>query len=235
MNILLKKYCALPALALALISGIANGQNLDGYKYNGSFNPDENAVTTNFQFNGYTNYWHDIYRDWIRYGNLFKIAVPIVDYTIAQSKIDIADDMKIPGLFLQEGFLSNLLNDQYVLLDQPTLQKVSESPGNNNVLVLTDPDSEAGKKLAEKLPKEDGWKEKLKSHQFGAKDFTEVNAFYLENGTKKIYVISSKSKELRDRVSELIDSTKTLLGKYDLRRGWFGSWPSFGSDRKGNE
>jgi len=223
MNNFLKKYYALPALALALISGTAYGQNLDGYKYNGSFNPDENVVVTNFQFNGYTNYWHDIYRDWIRYGNLFKIAAPNVDYTIAQSKVDIADDMKIPGLSLQEGFLSNLLNGQYVLLDQPTLQKVGESAGNNNVLVLTDPDSEAGKKLAEKLPKEDGWKEKLKSHQFGAKDFTEVNAFYLENGTKKIYVISSKSKELRDRVSELIDSTKTLLGKYDLRRGWFGA------------
>ena len=223
MNIFLKKHFALPALALALISGTAYGQNLDGYKYNGSFNPDENAVVTNFQFNGYTNYWHDIDRDWIRYGNLFKIAAPNLDYTIAQSKVDIADDMKIPGLSLQEGFLSTLLNGQYILLDQPTLQKVVESAGNNNVLVLTDPDSEAGKKLAEKLPKEDGWKEKLKSHQFGAKDFTEVNAFYLENSTKKIYVISSKSKELRDRVSELIDSTKILLGKYDLHRGWFGA------------
>ncbi len=223
MNNFLKKCYALPALALALISGTAYGQNMDGYKYNGSFNPDENAVVANFQFNGYTNYWHDIYRDWIRYGNLFKIAAPHLDYTIAQSKVDIADDMKIPGLSLQEGFLSTLLNGQYILLDQPTLQKVVESAVNNNVLVLTDPDSEAGKKLAEKLPKEDGWKEKLKSHQFGAKDFTEVNAFYLENGTKKIYVISSKSKELRDRVSELIDSTKILLGKYDLHRGWFGA------------
>ena len=223
MNIFLKKYYTLPMLALALISGTAYGQNLDGYKYNDSFKPDENAVITNFQFNGYTNYWHDIDRDWIRYGNLFKIAVPNVDYTIAQSKVDIADDLKIPGLSLQEGFLGTLLNEQYVLLDQPTLQKVAESAGNNNVLVLTDPDSEAGKKLAEKLLKDDGWKEKLKSHQFGAKDFTEVNAFYLENDTKKIYVISSKSKELRDRVSELIDSTKILLGKYDLRRGWFGA------------
>ncbi|MCX6259333.1 MAG: hypothetical protein NTY95_00650, partial [Bacteroidia bacterium] len=223
MNNFLKKCYALSALALALISGTANGQNLDGYKYNGSFNPDENAVVTNFQFNGYTNYWHDIDRYWIRYGNLFKIAAPNVDYTIAQSKVDIADDMKIPGLSLQEGFLGTLLNGQYIILDQPTLQKVGESAGNNNVLVLTDPDSEAGKKLAEKLPKEDGWKEKLKSHQFDAKDFTEVNAFYLENGTKKIYVISSKSKELRDRVSELIDSTKILLGKYDLHRGWFGA------------
>jgi len=208
---------------LTLISGITYAQNLDDYKYNGSFNPDENAVTTNFQFNGYTNYWHDIYRKWISYGNLFKIAIPNVDYTIAQSKVDIADDMKIPGLSLQEGFLNNLLGGQYVMLDEPTLQKLGESTVNNNVLVILDPDKEAGKKLGEKLPKDDVWKERLKSHQFNAKDFTEVNAFYLENGTKKIYVISSKNKELRDKVSELIDNTKNLLSKYDLSRGWFGT------------
>jgi hypothetical protein len=223
MNNFLIKCCALPALALAFISGPLYGQSLDGYKYSGSFNPDENAVVTNFQFNGYTNYWHDISRDWIRYGNLFKIAAPNVDYTIAQSKVDIAEDMKIPGLSIQEGFISTLLNSQYILLDQPTLQKVGESAGNNNVLVLTDPDSETGKKLADKLPKKDGWIEKLKSHQFGAKDFTEVNAYYLENGSKKIYIISSKNKELRNKVSELINSTKALLGEYDLHRGWFGA------------
>ena len=92
------------------------------YKYNGSFHPDENAVKTNFQFNGYTNYWHDISRNWISYGNLFKIAAPDVDYTIAQSKRDIADDMKIPGLFMQEGFMNNLLNSKYLILDQPILK-----------------------------------------------------------------------------------------------------------------
>ena len=223
MNISLKKHYIKLALLLVLISSITYAQNLDGYKYTGSFNPDENAVTTNFQFNGYTNYWHDIYREHIRYGNLFKVAIPNVNYTIAQSKVDIADDMKIPGLSLQEGFLNNLMSGQYLLLDQPTLQKIGESTGNSNVLILIDPDTEAGKKLADKLPKDDVWKEKLKSHQFSAKDFTEVYAFYLENGTKKTYVISSKSKELRDKVSELIENTKTLLGKYDLRRGWFGA------------
>ena len=31
------------------------------------------------------------------------------NYTIAQSKVDIADDMKIPGLSLQEGFINELL------------------------------------------------------------------------------------------------------------------------------
>jgi hypothetical protein len=223
MKTIFKNHYFLVLLVLVLIQSTSFGQNLDAYKYNGSFNPAENAVSTNFQFNGYTNYWHDISRDWVRYGNLFKMALPNVDYTIAQSKVDVADDMKIPGLTLQEGFVNNILNGQYILLDQPSLQKLGESIGNNNVLVLTDPDSETGKKLAEKLPKADPWKDKLKSHQFGAKDFTVVNAFYLENGTRKIYVVLSKSKELRNKVVEFIDNTKALLGKYDLRRGWFGA------------
>ena len=52
-------------------------------------------------------------------------------------------------------------------------------------LSLVDTDSEAGKMLTGKLPKEDLWREKLKSHQFNAKDFTEVKAFYLENGQQE--------------------------------------------------
>ncbi len=219
----LKNHLLSSGLIFLLFSTTANSQNLDGYKYNGSFNPAENAVTTHFQFNGYTNYWHDIYRDWISYGNLFKIAIPKVDYTIAQSKVDIADDMKIPGLSMQEGFLNELFAGQYAVLVEPVLQKLNESAAGGNVLALVDTESETGKMLTGKLPKEDLWKEKLKSHQYNANDFTEVKVFFLENGNRKIFVIASKSKTLRDQVTEIINNTKTLLGKYDLRRGWFGA------------
>jgi hypothetical protein len=223
MKTIFKFFCLLPAFIPVLFNNILSAQNLEGYRFYGTFNPDENSVLTNFQFNGYTDYWHDIYRHNIRYGNLFKIAIPDLDITIAQSKVDIAEDIMIPGLSLQEGFISNLFNGQYVLLDQPSLQKLVESTVNNNVLVLVDPDSDAGKKLVDKLPKENSWKEKLKSHQFGARDFIEVNAFYLKNGTKNIFIISSKSKELREKLSKIVENTKTLIEKYDLRRGWFGA------------
>ena len=76
-----------------------------------------------------------------------------MDYTIAQSKRDIADDMNIPGLFMQEGFMNKLLNSKYQILDQPDLKKLEESALNNNILVLIDPGTEAGKKLSGKLPK----------------------------------------------------------------------------------
>ncbi|MCE5346539.1 MAG: hypothetical protein LLG13_09680 [Bacteroidales bacterium] len=219
----MKIHYLLTALFIALIRNPGYSQNLDAYKYNETFYPDKNTVTTSSQFNGYTNYWHDIYREKISYGNLFKCAIPNINYTIAQSKLDIADDMNIPGLSLQEGFIYNLFKGLYVTLDQPTVQKLTEATVNNNVLVITDPDSETGKKLADKFPGDNVWKETLKSHQFNAKDFTGINAYYLENGSKKIFVISSKSKELRDKLIDVLNNTKIILDKFDLHRGWFGA------------
>src|SRR5512133_3793114 len=101
-----QKCCILIVIALVLTGKTTLAQNFDDFKFNGSFRPGENWVRSDFQFNGYTNYWHDIYRDWTRYGNLFKIATPKIEYTIAQSKIDIAEDLKIPGLTVQEGFFN---------------------------------------------------------------------------------------------------------------------------------
>jgi hypothetical protein len=224
MKTILKNHI-LTALLCFSLTGAGLSQGLDGYKYNGAFNPAENAVTTNFQFNGYTNYWHDIYRDWISYGNLFKMAVPKLDYTIAQSKLDVAEDMHIPGLSVQEGFMNELLSLKAARLDMndPALQDLTKAAASSDILVLADPDSESGKILCGKMPKDDSWKEKMKSHQFNAKDFTEVRAFYLENGSRKIFVIASKNKVLRDQVLKLVNDTKSLLDKYDLRRGWFGA------------
>jgi len=223
MNIPYKISRVLPLLVFTLISVSGNSQNLDEFSYNGTFSPEKNIISNSFQFNGYTNYWHDIRNNWIRYGNLFKIAAPDADYTVAQSKIDIADDMKIPGLSVQEGFISDLLKEKYSVLDQPSMQVLSTAAASSNVLVLSDPETETGKKLTAKLPANDMRKETLKSHQLNAKDFTEVNAYYLENGTRKIFVISSKNRELRNYTSDLISQTKALLEKYDLHRGWFGT------------
>ena len=223
MNMCNKIRHLLPMLACTLISVAVYSQKPDEFRYNGTFDPEKNSVENSFQFNGYTNYWHDVKNNWISYGNLFKIALPDAEYTISQSKLDIADDLKIPGLSLQEGFMSLLLKGQYTVLDQPSLQKLSSAATSSDILVLVDPETETGKALNGKLPKGNQSKEYLKSHQFSAIDFTEVKAFYLENGTKKIFVISSVSSVLRKSVSDLIDNTKQVLGKYDLQRGWFGT------------
>jgi hypothetical protein len=223
MNILNKFRHVLPLLVFTLITFAVNSQNLDNFRYNGTFDPDKNRVENNFQFNGYTNYWHDIRNKWITYGNLFKIALPDAAYTIAQSKADIADDMKIPGLSLQEGFINWLLKEQYTVLDQPSMEKLAEAAAGSNVLILADPGTDTGKALTAKLPKSDPVKSDLKSHQLNAIDFIEVKAFYIENGPKKVFIISSVSGDLRKQVLEQIEKTKKILSSYDMQRGWFGA------------
>jgi len=223
MNRLYKRTHLLLVMIFNCLCSLMYAQNLEDYQFKGTFTPEANVVKTNFQFNGYTNYWHDIYRENITYGNLFKMAIPETDYSIAQTKVDMADDLGFSGLSLQEGFLSNLFKGAYLILDQPDFQKLNESAGNKNVLALIDPDSETGKKLAGKIPNTAQWKEKLKSHQFGSKDFTEINAFYFETGPGKIFIISSKDKALRNNVLKLIERSRDLLAKFDLHRGWFGT------------
>jgi len=88
-------------------------RNLSDFKYTDSFQRNKNIVLNKFQFNGYTDHWHDIYQEWIRYGNLFTFVIPNVEYTIAQSKVDIAEDLGIPGLSMQEVFLNGLLTESY--------------------------------------------------------------------------------------------------------------------------
>ncbi len=201
----------------------ANSQNLDGFTWHGAFSPEASRVENAFQFNGYTKYWHDGRNKWITYGNLFKTAVPDVDYTIAQSKRDIADDMKIPGLSVQEGFISELFKSSYKLIDSPTTKELSEALAGSDVLVLADPGTETGKKLLESVPVNTLRNTNLRSHQLNAVDFTPVDAFYLEKGGRKVFVISSADRNLRKSVSDLISGTKTILEKYDLQRGWFGA------------
>ncbi len=85
-------------------------------------------VKDSIQFNGYTKFWLDEYHEWIRYGNLFKIGRPNVEYTIAQAKIDLAEDLNMPGLILQEGFINGLFSESYVLLEASKLRESWRRP-----------------------------------------------------------------------------------------------------------
>ena len=217
---------AVIALMLVIFSQVNSSifaQGLDDYQYGNALDPMENTVSNTMQFNGYTKYWQDNYREWHRYGNLFKIGTPNVAYTIAQSKIDIAEDLQLPGLSLQEGFLNGLLTEQYVSLDQPSPQKLEEALKQGNTLISVDPESEIGKQISGKLSEDINWGEKLKSHQYDAKDFHETKAVYLVKGEQKLFVILSPSAESRNQTIELIENTKSVLSEYDLHRGWFGA------------
>ncbi len=205
-------------------SFIVKSQHLEGWEHTDKNDKTiENAVSSEYQFNGYTNYWHDTYSTWYRYGNLYKMAVPNVEKSIMQSKVDIAEDMGVPGLLMQEGFINHLFSKQYSLLNQPSQNELEGALKNKNVLIFVNPDSEVGKKVNSKCPSGNNWPELLKSHQYGASDLKRADAFYLENGERKLFVVSSTDEKTRDRMKKLIERTEEIVETYNLHKGWFGA------------
>lgn len=199
------------------------GQQMDDFRYNSKELPIlDKAIHNNVQFNGYTNYWHDTYKIWHRYGNLFKMSTLNVEKSIMQSKVDAAEDMGIPGLIMQEGFVNGLLARPYQLLDQPNLNTLENTISKENALIFIDPNSEIGKKITAKLPSANNLPEILKSHQYNSPDLKRVDAYYLENGDRKIFVVSSTDEKTREKLKQLINNAKNVLQKYDLHKGWFG-------------
>ncbi len=203
------------------LSSMVSAQSLDGFKSNkqGSSEP----VITDFQFNGYTNHWQNNYRKWYRAGNLFKISVDNVEDAILQSKIDIGQDLGIPGLFMQEGFFTNLNAVSYKTLEQPDKNELLKSLETGNVLVYVTPESELGKELTETITGSINKFKALQSYQWGAKDLKRIDAFYLENDNgNKLFVISSADKTSVNIFKQKIENAKTILATYDFYKGWFG-------------
>ncbi len=216
---------AVPVFAViySLSPHYATAQQLSDYRYNGSLDINSNAIRSEIQFNGYTNHWWNDYKKWFRYGNLYKISIPDVEKKIAQSKIDIAEDMKVPGLWMQEGFLMNWLAEPCNMLDNPSLKELAGAANKGNVLVMTDPSSEAGKILLEKYPGNDSWKQLLKSYQFNDPGLIDIDAFMLENGKSKIFVIASGNRASCLKIKELMENTRNVVSSFDMHKGWFGT------------
>ena len=211
-------------LSLIFFGLLASAQNLDDFKYSGPGKHVENPVTNDFQFNGYTNHWHDTYSTWYRYGNLYKMAVPNVEKTILQSKVDIAEDMGIPGFTMCEGFLSGLLSTSYTILNQPGQGELDAALAKGNVLVFVDPGSVIGKKLIPRFPDTGEFVKELKSHQYEAVDLKRAHACSLENGEQKLFIVSSTDAGMRRKIGELIEQTAEILDAFDLHKGWFGAY-----------
>jgi hypothetical protein len=198
------------------------GQNISDYKIEKIHNLGKSTITQHLQFNGYTNYWHDDYTQWHRYGNLFKIALPDLHPTILQSKVDIAEDMGIPGLLMQEGFLSQLFLNPYKTIENPALDELEKALVEGNTLIITDPETKVGRLLGEKADTIFKWADKLQSHQFDAVGLETIKAFYLVNGKYRLFVISSSSKKQVEHFKGLIENADQLLNKYNLHKGWLG-------------
>ena len=219
----LSKHTIKTFVFLVLLQNLALGQSLEKYKFSDYPKLEDGYKSDRYQFNGYTNYWHNIYRNWIQYGNLYKIAIPDVERNILQSKIDIAEDMGFPGLLMQEGFISGLLSESYKELEYPSIEEIDAAIIESNLLIFTDPDSEAGKIALSKLPQDFYFPTKIKSHQYGAPNLERIDAFVLGHGDRKIFVICSSKASLTQDFRSIIKNTKEILNKYKMQKGWFGA------------
>ena len=150
------------------------------------------------------------------------MAIPDVGKNILQSKVDIAEDLGMPGLLMQEGFITNLISSSYKVLDQPDKTTLEQSLRSGNVLVFVDPQSSPGKELRAQISEQASWPEELLSHQYGASDLKRVDAFILQTGDKKLFVVSSGDRKTRDQFKALLNNTMDVIQKYDFHKGWFG-------------
>ncbi len=198
-------------------------QTISDFKLPENTSVKESEIVNQTQFNGYTNHWQNSYTELYRYGNLFKMAVPNVQKTILQSKLNVAEDLGMPGLLIQEGFLSKLLTVKYQVLQNPASQQVEDEIKTENLLITTTSNSEFGKKMEEISAPIFEWTKDLHSYQYNDPGLKTVKAFYLVNGEKQIFVISSNSTELSDKLIKLINQTREILAEYRIEKGWFGA------------
>lgn len=202
---------------LFLIMGCSSKTFLDSFHTTDA--NDTNAIVNHFTFNGYTNHWQNVYQQQYRYGNLYKINMPDLEKNILQSKRDVAENLGIPGLQMQEGFFNGLATSSYIVLDNPTVDELQEAFGSvNEILVFADRVSETGEILSNKnrmVPSN------MNSYQTKAEDYSTLDAFILKSRNNTLYVALGKQEQL-EKFKIILAGAERVLDEYDLKRGWFG-------------
>jgi len=175
------------------------------------------------RFSGYTNSWQTIAWRWEQYGSLFLIGQPDVAQAIGQNKADIAEELGLAGLVLDEGFLDGWLESEATELTDPDLKAVAGALGQGDVIVWARPGTALSASLCDRAGRLDGTRGVPASHQARAGDFHEISAFTLSNGTRRLFAIVADRAEDRRRFKDLLAGVREVVGRYDLHRGWFGA------------
>ena len=164
----------------------------------------QEAIKREVQFNGYTNHWQNKFNEEFRFGNLFKVARTQVEKTFMQGKVDLATDMGVPGLLMEEGFITGLLSDKPLVLKEPGLDELKEALSKGDVLAYLDPSKEAGEKVTTMLPEDWEWPYMLGSYQYGEPGLQRVDLFTIEKEGNTLYVVSTGDPDTRNAAMNLI-------------------------------
>ncbi len=216
-------------IALSVLAGfhslLAAGQNpLDKFvRISGDAREFAALVDYKGRFSGYTNYWQTLAWSWKQYGNLFLISQPDVSAAIAQNKADIAEELGIPGLVLDEGFIDAWLESRPVELEDPGDDALGQALDHRDVIVWAKPSSPLGARLSAKAPGLAGARTAFGSYQAGAANYHEVIAFVLVEGRRRLFAVLAEDAGDRRGFRELLSNVEDVVGRYDLHRGWFGT------------
>ena len=174
-------------------------------------------------FSGYTNYWQSIAWRWEQYGNLFLIGQPDVRRAIDQNKADIAEELGLPGLVLDEGFLEAWLGSKAPELEDPDAGTLGAALDKGDVLAWIKPGTGLGADLLGRARFPEGTRDVQASHQARARDFREVFAFVLSDGARRLFTVVADLPEDRRRFKQLLTGLRDVVDRYDFHRGWFGT------------
>lgn len=188
--------------------------------FKGAPEVDGKAIANDYAFNGYTNHWQNVYRQQYRYGNLYRINIPDLEKTIAQSKMNLAEKLGIPGLQMEEGFFNSLSQAEYMVLENPTEKELKEAFKEcDNILVYADSCSDFGKKLSSKAP---AGNPELGNYQAKAEDYTELDAFVLRNRKNTLFAVVGTPCDC-NIFKEALGYAEKVTDEYEMKRGWFGT------------
>jgi len=211
--------------ALVPVQILAQSQNdpLAGFVPSSKSGGEPPVIERPGRFSGYTNYWQTIAWSWHQHGNLFLISQPDVGAAIAQNKADIAEELGLPGLVIEEGFLDAWLARHPAELEDPDDGALDRALDSGDVLVWATASSPLGGKLLAKAPGLAGARAALGGHQARAAGYREIVAFALSDGKRRLFVAVSEGARDRSRFKDLLAGVREVMGRYDLRRGWFGT------------
>ena len=214
------------ALALA-VAGPAPAQTvsdpLAGLARSSGPAPGAPAVARDGSFSGYTNYWQNIGWRWVSHGNLFVLGQPDVGRAVAQNKADMAEELGLPGLVVDEGFLDAWLDDLPAELEDPDAEALAAALGSRPVLAWIKPSSPLGARVLALAPGLAGARAAAGSYQARAAGYREIVAVLLADGKRRLFAVLAEEPADRRRLKDLLAGLRDVVDRFSLHRGWFGT------------
>ena len=185
--------------------------------------PGAAALVRDGSFSGYTNYWQNLGWRWVSRGNLFVLGQPDIGRAIAQNKADMAEELGLPGLVVDEGFLDAWLDEPPAELEDPDAAALTRALDRGSVLAWIKPSSPLGARILALAPGLAGARAAAGSYQARAAGYREVVAVLLADGKRRLFTVLAEEPADRRRLKDLLAGLRDVVDHFTLHRGWFGT------------